>query len=122
MTLCDAWGSTSIYGPMEEYTLEKQSFYALFGSTKASPVDDLIQNNKSAWSGHCEEASDGQPNQVYLLKQKDGSVYLGLAGDYEEDGSELFCSVFRLNEQVNPIYASMDDYAAACVEDLKKAR
>lgn len=120
VTLCDAWGSTSIYGPMEEYTLEKQSFYALFGSTKASPVDDLIQNNKSAWSGHCEEASDGQPNQVYLLKQKDGSVYLGLAGDYEEDGSELFCSVFRLNEQVNPIYASMDDYAAACVEDLKQ--
>lgn len=120
VTLCDAWGSTSIYGPMEEYTLEKQSFYALFGSTKASPVDDLIQNNKSAWSGHCEEASDGQPNQVYLLKQKDGSVYLGLAGDYEEDGSELFCSVFRLNEQVNPIYASMDDYAAERVEDLKK--
>ena len=34
VTLCDAWGSTSIYGPMEEYTLEKQSFYALFGSTK----------------------------------------------------------------------------------------
>lgn len=120
VTLCDAWGSTSIYGPMEEYTLEKQSFYALFGSTKASPVDDLIQNNKSAWSGHCEEASDGQPNQVYLLKQKDGSVYLGLAGDYEEDGSELFCSVFRLNEQINPIYASMDDYAAACVAELKK--
>ena len=121
VTLCDAWGSTSIYGPMEEYTLEKQSFYALFGSTKASPVDDLIQNNKSAWSGHCEEASDGQPNQVYLLKQKDGSVYLGLAGDYEEDGSELFCSVFRLNEQVNPIYASMDDYAAERVADLKKS-
>lgn len=120
VTLCDAWGSTSIYGPMEEYTLEKQSFYALFGSTKASPVDDLIQNNKSAWSGHCEEASDGQPNQVYLLKQKDGSVYLGLAGDYEEDGSELFCSVFRLNEQVNPIYASMDDYAAELVAELKK--
>lgn len=120
VTLCDAWGSTSIYGPMEEYTLEKQSFYALFGSTKASPVDDLIQNNKSAWSGHCKEASDGQPNQVYLLKQKDGSVYLGLAGDYEEDGSELFCSVFRLNEQVNPIYASMDDYAAERVAELKK--
>ena len=120
LSLCDAWGSTSIYGPMEEYTLEKQSFYALFGSTKAAPVDDLIQNNKSAWSGHCEEASDGQPNQVYLLKQKDGTVYVGLAGDYEEDGSELFCSVFRLNEQTNPIYASMDDYAAACVAELKK--
>ena len=121
LSLCDAWGSTFIYGPMEEYTLEKQSFYALFGSTKASPVDDLIQNNKSAWSGHCEEASDGLPNQVYLLKQKDGTIYLGLAGDYEEDGSELFCSVFRLNEQTNPIYASMDDYAAACVADLKKS-
>ena len=120
VTMFNDLGYALIYGPMEEYTLEKQSFYALFGSTKASPVDDLIQHNKSAWSGHCEEASDGQPNQVYLLKQKDGSVYLGLAGDYEEDGSELFCSVFRLNEQVNPIYASMDDYAAACVEDLKK--
>ena len=120
VTLCDAWGSTSIYGPMEEYTLEKQSFYALFGSTKASPVDDLIKNNRSAWSGYCEEASDGQPNRVYLLKQKDGTVYVGLAGDYEEDGSELFCSVFRLNEQIDTIYASMDDYAAACVEDLKQ--
>ena len=120
LSLCDAWGSTSIYGPMEEYTLEKQSFYALFGSFKASPVDDLIKNNRSAWSGHCEEASDGQPNQVYLLKQKDGTVYVGLAGDYEEDGSELFCSVFRLNEQIDPIYASMDDYAAACVAELKK--
>ena len=120
VTLRDAWGSASIYGPMEEYTLEKQSFYALFGSFKASPVDDLIQNNKSAWSGYCEEASDGQPNRVYLLKQKDGTVYVGLAGDYEEDGSELFCSVFRLNEQIDPIYVSMDDYAAACVEDLKQ--
>lgn len=120
VTMFNDLGYALIYGPMEEYTLEKQSFYALFGSTKASPVDDLIQNNKSAWSGHCEEASDGQPNQVYLLKQKDGSVYLGLAGDYEEDGSELFCSVFRLNEQVNPIYASMDDYAATCVAELKK--
>ena len=120
VTLRDAWGSASIYGPMEEYTLEEQSFYALFGSTKASPVDDLIKNNRSAWSGYCEEASDGQPNRVYLLKQKDGTVYVGLAGDYEEDGSELFCSVFRLNEQIDPIYPSMDDYAAACVEDLKQ--
>lgn len=120
VTMFNDLGYALIYGPMEEYKLEKQSFYALFGSTKASPVDDLIQNNKSAWSGHCEEASDGQPNQVYLLKQKDGSVYLGLAGDYEEDGSELFCSVFRLNEQVNSIYASMDDYAAERVAELKK--
>ena len=120
VTLRDAWGSASIYGPMEEYTLEEQSFYALFGSTKASPVDDLIKNNRSAWSGYCEEASDGQPNRVYLLKQKDGTVYVGLAGDYEEDGSELFCSVFRLNEQIDPIYVSMDDYAAERVAELKK--
>lgn len=120
VTLCDAWGSTSIYGPMEEYTLEKQSFYALFGSTKASPVDDLIQNNKSAWSGHCEEASDGQPNQVYLLEQEDGTIYLGLSADYAEDGSECFCMVYRLEKEDDTIYASMDDYAAACVAELKK--
>lgn len=120
VTMFNDLGYALIYGPMEEYKLEKQSFYALFGSTKASPVDDLIKNNRSAWSGYCEEASDGQPNRVYLLKQKDGTVYVGLAGDYEEDGSELFCSVFRLNEQIDPIYPSMDNYAAACVEDLKK--
>ena len=120
VTMFNDLGYALIYGPMEEYKLEKQSFYALFGSTKASPVDDLIKNNRSAWSGYCEEASDGQPNRVYLLKQKDGTVYVGLAGDYEEDGSELFCSVFRLNEQIDPIYVSMDDYAAACAEDLKQ--
>lgn len=120
VTMFNDLGYALIYGPMEEYTLEKQSFYALFGSTKASPVDDLIKNNRSAWSGYCEEASDGQPNQVYLLKQKDGTVYVGLAGDYEEDGSELFCSVFRLNEQTHPIYASMNDYAAERVAELKK--
>lgn len=120
VTLCDAWGSTSIYGPMEEYTLEKQSFYALFGSTKASPVDDLIQNNKSAWSGHCEEAKDSQPYQAYLLEQEDGTIYLGLSADYAEDGSECFCMVYRLEKEDDTIYVSMDDYAAACVEDLKK--
>lgn len=121
VTLCDAWGSTSIYGPMEEYKLEKQSFYALFGNTRdASPVDDLMQHNKSAWTGYCEEAKNSQPYQAYLLEQEDGTIYLGLSADYAEDGSECFCMVYRLNEQINPIYASMDDYAAACVEDLKK--
>lgn len=110
-----------IYGPMEEYKLEKQSFYALFGNTRdASPVDDLMQHNKSAWTGYCEEAKDSQPYQAYLLEQEDGTIYLGLSADYAEDGSECFCMVYRLNEQINTIYPSMDDYAAACVEDLKK--
>lgn len=114
-------GYALIYGPMEEYKLEKQSFYALFGNTRdASPVDDLMQHNKSAWTGYCEEAKDSQPYQAYLLEQEDGTIYLGLSADYAEDGSECFCMVYRLNEQINPIYASMDDYAAACVEDLKK--
>ena len=114
-------GYALIYGPMEEYKLEKQSFYALFGNTRdASPVDDLMQHNKSAWTGYCEEAKDSQPYQAYLLEQEDGTIYLGLSADYAEDGSECFCMVYRLNEQINTIYPSMDDYAAACVEDLKK--
>ena len=114
-------GYALIYGPMEEYKLEKQSFYALFGNTRdASPVDDLMQHNKSAWTGYCEAAKDSQPYQAYLLEQEDGTIYLGLSADYAEDGSECFCMVYRLNEQINPIYASMDDYAAMCVEDLKK--
>lgn len=121
VTMFNDLGYALIYGPMEEYKLEKQSFYALFGNTRdASPVDDLMQHNKFAWTGYCEEAKDSQPYQAYLLEQEDGTIYLGLSADYAEDGSECFCMVYRLNEQINPIYASMDDYAAACVEDLKK--
>lgn len=121
VTMFNDLGYALIYGPMEEYKLEKQSFYALFGNTRdASPVDDLMQHNKSAWTGYCEEAKDSQPYQAYFLEQEDGTIYLGLSADYAEDGSECFCMVYRLNEQINPIYASMDDYAAACVEDLKK--
>ena len=121
VTMFNDLGYALIYGPMEEYKLEKQSFYALFGNTRdASPVDDLMQHNRSAWSGYCEEAKDTQPYQAYFLEQKDGTVYLGLSADYAEDGSERFCLVYRLNEQDDTIYPSMDNYAAACVEDLKK--
>ena len=122
VTMFNDLGYALIYGPMEEYKLEKQSFYALFGNTRdASPVDDLMQHNKSAWTGYCEEAKDSQPYQAYLLEQEDGTIYLGLSADYAEDGSECFCMVYRLNEQINPIYASMDDYAAERVADLKKS-
>lgn len=121
VTMFNDLGYALIYGPMEEYTLEKQSFYALFGNTRdASPVDDLMQHNKSAWTGYCEEAKDSQPYQAYLLEQEDGTIYLGLSADYAEDGSECFCMVYRLEKEDDTIYASMDDYAAACVEDLKK--
>lgn len=121
VTLCDPWGYALIYGPMEEYKLEKQPFYALFGNTRdASPVDDLMQHNKSAWTGYCEEAKDSQPYQAYLLEQEDGTIYLGLSADYAEDGSECFCMVYRLEKEDDTIYASMDDYAAACVAELKK--
>ena len=121
VTMFNDLGYALIYGPMEEYKLETQSFYALFGSTReASPLDDLMQNNKAAWSGYCEEAKDAQPYQAYFLEQEDGTVYLGLSADYAEDGSERFCLVYRLNEQDDTIYDSMDDYAAACVAELKK--
>ena len=121
VTMFNDLGYALIYGPMEEYKLEKQSFYALFGNTRdASPVDDLMQHNRSAWTGYCEESKDSQPYQAYLLEQEDGTIYLGLSADYAEDGSECFCMVYRLNEQIDTIYASMDNYAAACVEDLKK--
>ena len=121
VTMFNDLGYALIYGPMEEYKLEKQSFYALFGSTRdASPVDDLMQHNKSAWTGYCEEAKDSQPYQAYLLEQEDGTIYLGLSADYAEDGSECFCMVYRLEKQDDTIYASMDNYAATYVEELKK--
>ena len=82
VTMFNDLGYALIYGPMEEYKLEKQSFYALFGNTRdASPVDDLMQHNKSAWTGYCEEAKDSQPYQAYLLEQEDGTIYLGLSAD-----------------------------------------
>lgn len=122
VTMFNDLGYALIYGPMEEYKLEKQSFYALFGNTRdASPVDDLMQHNKSAWTGYCEEAKDSQPYQAYLLEQEDGTIYLGLSADYAEDGSECFCMVYRLEKQDDTIYASMDDYAAERVADLKKS-
>lgn len=121
VTMFNDLGYALIYGPMEEYKLEKQSFYALFGNTRdASPVDDLMQHNKSAWTGYCEEAKDSQPYQAYLLEQEDGTIYLGLSADYAEDGSECFCMVYRLEKEDNTIYASMDDYAAERVAELKK--
>lgn len=121
VTMFNDLGYALIYGPMEEYKLEKQSFYALFGSTRdASPVDDLMQHNKSAWTGYCEEAKDSQPYQAYLLEQEDGTIYLGLSADYAEDGSECFCMVYRLEKEDDTIYASMDDYAAERVAELKK--
>lgn len=121
VTMFNDLGYALIYGPMEEYKLEKQSFYALFGNTRdASPVDDLMQHNKSAWTGYCEEAKDSQPYQAYLLEQEDGTIYLGLSADYAEDGSECFCMVYRLEKEDDTIYASMDDYAAERVVELKK--
>ena len=122
VTMFNDLGYALIYGPMEEYKLEKQSFYALFGNTRdASPVDDLMQHNKSAWTGYCEEAKDSQPYQAYLFEQEDGTIYLGLSADYAEDGSECFCMVYRLEKEDDTIYASMDDYAAERVADLKKS-
>ncbi len=121
VTMFNDLGYALIYGPMEEYKLEKQSFYALFGNTRdASPVDDLMQHNKSAWTGYCEEAKDSQPYQAYLLEQEDGTIYLGLSADYAEDGSECFCMVYQLEKEDDTIYASMDDYAAERVAELKK--
>lgn len=121
VTMFNDLGYALIYGPMEEYKLEKQSFYTLFGNTRdASPVDDLMQHNKSAWTGYCEEAKDSQPYQAYLLEQEDGTIYLGLSADYAEDGSECFCMVYRLEKEDDTIYASMDDYAAERVAELKK--
>lgn len=121
VTMFNDLGYALIYGPMEEYKLENQSFYALFGNTRdASPVDDLMQHNKSAWTGYCEEAKDSQPYQAYLLEQEDGTIYLGLSADYAEDGSECFCMVYRLEKEDDTIYASMDDYAAERVAELKK--
>lgn len=66
--------------------------------------------------------SSDEPNLVYLSQQNDGSLFLFFGYCYKDGEAEVRCIrwVFALETPDNTIYPSMDDYAAACVEDLKQ--
>ena len=121
------YGSTvAVYMPLESVTLTQENF----DGTLLPDLDALRGDNKAAWrvqlpddfDDHDPEAS---PNLVFLLEQEDGTLYLCIG--YHFEGGDAFIEdtdrirwVYRLEKEDDTIYASMDDYAAACVEDLKQ--
>lgn len=121
------YGSTvAVYTPLESVTLTQENF----DGTLLPDLDALRGDNKSAWrvqlpdnfDDHDPEAS---PNLVFLLEQEDGTLYLCIGyhfngGDAFPEDSDRIRWVYRLEKEDDTIYASMDDYAAACVAELKK--
>ena len=121
------YGSTVVvYMPLEAVTLTQENF----DGTLLPDLDALRGDNKAAWrvqlldnfDDHDPEAS---PNLVFLLEQEDGTLYLCIG--YHFEGGDAFIEdtdrirwVYRLEKEDDTLYASMDDYAAAQVEKLKK--
>lgn len=82
----------------------------------------LRRENANTWCFTTSSPPDGLTDYLCLLQQKDGTLYLamGYYPDSKQTAPHCFHTLFRLAEKAVPIYPSMDDYAAACVEDLKK--
>ncbi len=66
--------------------------------------------------------SSDEPNLVYLSQQNDGSLFLFFGYCYKDGDAEVRSIrwIYQLEQRDDTIYASMDDYAAKCVEDLKQ--
>lgn len=119
-------GGETAFAPMESVTLTQENF----DGTLLPDLDTLRGDNKSAWRAQLpdnfdDHDPDAAPNLAFLLKQEDGTLYLCIG--YHFDGGDAFPEdtdrirwVYRLEKEDDTIYASMNDYAAACVEDLKK--
>ena len=119
-------GEEMSFSPMESVALTQENF----DGTLLPDLDTLRGDNKAAWRAQLPDNFDDQdpeaaPNLVFLLKQEDGTLYLCIG--YHFDGGDAFPEdtdrirwVYRLEKEDNTIYASMDAYAAKCVEDLKQ--
>lgn len=125
-------GDEFVFSPMEVVSLDKSTFPALFNDSadetwNGMSADELISGNRTVWKGYVSDTTyEDYYNVLYLFAQKDGSFYISLAyrtlgSDSGNKAIEGIGSIYRLNiENTDTIYASMDDYATACVEDLKK--
>ena len=123
----------SLYGALEEYTLTKESFDDRFRAAedgtsgwadKTGSAASLRRENAKAW--HCTAAEDPSwPEEIYLLQQKDGTLYLIMGYDWEAserfpDGLHFFRWLFRLTEKPVPTYASMEEYVLSVIDGLKQ--
>ena len=119
-------GEEMSFAPMESVTLTQENF----DGTLLPDLDALRSDNKTAWRAQLpdnfdDHDPDAAPNLAFLLKQEDGTLYLCIG--YHFEGGDAFPGdtdrirwVYRLEKGDDTIYASMDDYAAKCVEDLKQ--
>ena len=119
-------GEEMSFSPMESVTLTQENF----DGTLLPDLDALRSDNKAAWRAQLpdnfdDHDPDAAPNLAFLLKQEDGTLYLCIG--YHFDGGDAFPGdtdrirwVYRLEKGDDTLYASMDDYAAACVAELKK--
>lgn len=119
-------GGETAFAPMESVTLTQENF----DGTLLPDLDTLRGDNKAAWRAQLpdnfdDHDPDAAPNLAFLLKQEDGTLYLCIG--YHFDGGDAFPGdtdrirwVYRLEKEDDTLYPSMDDYAAACVEDLKQ--
>ena len=119
-------GEEMSFSPMESVTLTQENF----DGTLLPDLDTLRGDNKAAWRAQLpdnfdDHDPDAAPNLAFLLKQEDGTLYLCIgyhfdSGDAFPEDTDRIRWVYRLEKGDDTIYASMDDYAAACVEDLKQ--
>lgn len=119
-------GEEMSFSPMESVTLTQENF----DGTLLPDLDALRSDNKAAWRAQLpdnfdDHDPDAAPNLAFLLKQEDGTLYLCIG--YHFDGGDAFIEdtdrirwVYRLEKEDDTLYPSMDDYAAACVAELKK--
>jgi len=119
-------GEEMSFSPMESVTLTQENF----DGTLLPDLDALRSDNKTAWRAQLpdnfdDHDPDAAPNLAFLLKQEDGTLYLCIG--YHFDGGDAFPGdtdrirwIYRLEKGDDTLYPSMDDYAAACVAELKK--
>ena len=119
-------GEEMSFSPMESVTLTQENF----DGTLLPDLDALRSDNKAAWRAQLPDNFDDQdpdaaPNLAFLLKQEDGTLYLCIgyhfdSGDAFPGDTDRIRWVYRLEKGDDTLYPSMDDYAAACAEDLKQ--
>ena len=119
-------GGETAFAPMESVSLTQENF----DGTLLPDLDALRSDNKTAWRAQLpdnfdDHDPDAAPNLAFLLKQEDGTLYLCIgyhfdSGDAFPGDTDRIRWVYRLEKGDDTIYASMDDYAAKCVENLKQ--
>ena len=108
--------------------LTQENFDDAWSGEGSVDLRALRENSAALWCRFpltpMQEAPDSsdEPNLVYLSQQNDGSLFLFFGYCYKDGDAEVRSIrwIYQLEQRDDTIYASMDDYAAKCVEDLKQ--